>query len=559
MPGWEDTIARPLRALHLDTTRNQLLVFAVVATVIPTLATTCVSYAQNRRWLADQVTQELRSASSAAAREADLWLKERLADLRVSTSSAVVAEALAKAGRGNPDRETVGRLNDYLTSVRGRFPDLETVQVLDGRGRVLSSSASRPSPVLVSLPLPMGRLRSLRPDDAFVGDAYWDPALGKAVIVLAVPIHQADGRFFGALAAKSNLQSIADILQRLSPSDSADVYLMTSQGSLVIKSRVSSADLMRTKVPKPTAQLLSDKEGTVVAYKRADGQDVVGALQRAPQLRWAAVAETPSAEAFRELDRLRAVTAWILFALLAVVGLMAWVLGVRVVRPLGRLSDAAAKIAAGDLTVDLHVGGGGEVGYVARVFGDVVTRLRERESRGELERLSVTDALTGLYNRRHLMGTLASEAQRSRRLRRTFSVLLLDVDHFKQYNDTQGHLAGDSALVKIADILRHTTRGVDCVARYGGEEFVVMLIEASVSTGATVAERIRARVAAEAFGAGKMTVSVGVAEYPAHGDSPEALIASADAAMYQAKSGGRNRMVVASGEPEKKRRRKGEA
>jgi len=551
MTVWEDTIARPLRALHLDTTRNQILVFAVVATVIPTLATTCVSYTQNRRWLADKVTQELRSASSEAAREADLWLKERLADLRVSASSAVVSEALAKAGRGSPDRESLGRVNDYLTSVRGRFPDLETVQVLDPRGRVVTSSASRPSPVQVSLPLGLGRLRSLRPDDAFIGDPYWDAGLGKAVMVLAIPIHQADGRFFGALAAKSNLQSVADLLQRVTPGDSADVYLMTSQGS--------SADLMRTKVPKPTAQLLSDREGTVVAYKRADGQDVVGALQRAPQLRWAAVAETPSAEAFRELDRLRAVTAWILFALLAVVGLMAWVLGVRVVRPLGRLSDAAAKIAAGDLTVDLHVGGGGEVGYVARVFGDVVTRLRERESRGELERLSVTDALTGLYNRRHLMGTLASEAQRSRRLRRTFSVLLLDVDHFKQYNDTQGHLAGDSALVKIADILRHTTRGVDCVARYGGEEFVVMLIEASVSTGATVAERIRARVAAEAFGAGKMTVSVGVAEYPAHGDSPEALIASADAAMYQAKSGGRNRMVVASGEPEKKRRRKGEA
>ncbi|PYO81858.1 MAG: hypothetical protein DMD65_10875, partial [Gemmatimonadetes bacterium] len=491
MTVWEDTIARPLRALHLDTTRNQILVFAVVATVIPTLATTCVSYTQNRRWLADKVTQELRSASSEAAREADLWLKERLADLRVSASSAVVSEALAKAGRGSPDRESLGRVNDYLTSVRGRFPDLETVQVLDPRGRVVTSSASRPSPVQVSLPLGLGRLRSLRPDDAFIGDPYWDAGLGKAVMVLAIPIHQADGRFFGALAAKSNLQSVADLLQRVTPGDSADVYLMTSQGSLVIKSHVSSADLMRTKVPKPTAQLLSDREGTVVAYKRADGQDVVGALQRAPQLRWAAVAETPSAEAFRELDRLRAVTA------LAVVGLMAWVLGVRVVRPLGRLSDAAAKIAAGDLTVDLHVGGGGEVGYVARVFGDVVTRLRERESRGELERLSVTDALTGLYNRRHLMGTLASEAQRSRRLRRTFSVLLLDVDHFKQYNDTQGHLAGDSALVKIADILRHTTRGVDCVARYGGEEFVVMLIEASVSTGATVAERIRARVAAE--------------------------------------------------------------
>src|ERR1044071_8062409 len=111
------------------------------------------------------------------------------------------------------------------------------------------------------------------------------------------------------------------------------------------------------------------------------------------------------------------------------------------------------------------------------------------------------------------LGTLANEVQRSRRLRRTFSVLLADVDHFKQYNDTQGHLAGDAALVKIAEILRKTTRGVDSVARYGGEEVVLMLIEAAVTTAASVGERIRARVAAEAFGALKLSVSVGVAEY----------------------------------------------
>src|SRR2546422_644858 len=214
-----------------------------------------------------------RNGGRVEARARALCFQGGLADLRVPTSSAVVSEALAKAGRGTPDRESLGRLNDYLTSVRGRFPDLETVQVLDPRGRVVTSSASRPSPVQVSLPLGLGRLRSLRPDDAFIGDPYWDAGLGKAVMVLAIPIHQADGRFFGALAAKSNLQSVADILQRVSPGDSADVYLMTSQGSLVIKSRVSSADLMRTKGPKPTAQLLSDKEGTVVAYKRADGQD----------------------------------------------------------------------------------------------------------------------------------------------------------------------------------------------------------------------------------------------------------------------------------------------
>jgi diguanylate cyclase (GGDEF)-like protein len=161
------------------------------------------------------------------------------------------------------------------------------------------------------------------------------------------------------------------------------------------------------------------------------------------------------------------------------------------------------------------------------------------------------------------MGTLASEVQRSRRLRRSFTVLLADVDKFKQYNDTHGHLAGDTALVKIAEVFRRMTRAVDCVARYGGEEFVVMLLECPIATAPIVAERIRARIAETELGQGRLTVSIGLAEYPDGGDTPEELIASADTAMYQAKSSGRNQVVVASptepAPPEKKARRKREA
>ena len=124
-------------------------------------------------------------------------------------------------------------------------------------------------------------------------------------------------------------------------------------------------------------------------------------------------------------------------------------------------------------------------------------------------------------------------------------MLLADVDKFKQYNDTHGHLAGDAALVKIADVFRRTTRAVDCVARYGGEEFVVMLLECSLATAAIVAERVRARVAQEELGEGRLTVSIGLAEYPDGGDTPEDLIATADAAMYRAKGAGRNQVIVA--------------
>jgi len=553
---WQDALARRLRALHLDTIRNQVLVFAVVATLVPALAVTVVSHRQNRPpSIGDQVAPELRGASADAAWDIDQWLSDRLRDLRVAATAYAVAENLA---RTQASAEAVGRLRDYLNSVRERCPDCEGLLVLDARGRFVTSSGGRMSGVQFT----QDRLTALRTGDALVGDAYWDAGIGKATLALAVPIRQADGRYVGALMAKLNLRSVADILQRIAPTDSGDVYLMNEQGRLILRLRSSSAEVMRTKVPPATAQALIDREGTTVEYKRADGKAVIGTLRRIPALRWAAVVEMPRAELVRRAGGSGSGLGVTLVLLLAGAALVAYV-GVLMVRPLERLAGAAGKVAAGDLSVELPFAGRGEVGILTQVFKNILMRLREREGQGELERLSVTDALTGLYNRRHLMGTLANEVQRSRRLRRTFSVLLADVDHFKQYNDTHGHLGGDAALVKVAEILRKMTRGVDSVARYGGEEFVVMLIEAPIATAAAVAERIRARVAAEEFSGEKLTVSVGAAEYPTHGDTPEELIASADAAMYEAKSGGRDRVVVAGRradlEKEGKRRRKGEA
>ena len=560
MTVWQETIARWLREFHLDSIRNQMLVFAVVATLVPPLAVTVVSSRKSRRSVGDQIAQELRGTSTQAAWEIDQWLGDRLRDLRVAATAYAVAENLARIQ--GTSGEAVGRLREYLNSVRERCPDCEGLLVVDGRGRFVASSGGRMSGVQFS----QDRLNGLRTSDALVGDAYWDTGLGKAAIALAAPIRQADGKYVGALMAKINLRAVADVLQRLAPRDAGggngggDVYVMTEQGRLILRSRVGSAELMRTKLPTATAQALLDREGSTVEYKRADGQDVIGTLRRVPALRWAAVVEVPRAEAFRQAGG-GGGAGVVLIALLVAGGLAASV-GLVIVRPLRRLAGVAAKVAAGDPSVELPTGGSGEVGQLTQVFKNLVARAREREGQGELERLSVTDGLTGLYNRRHLMGTLANEVQRSRRLRRAFSVLLADVDHFKQYNDTHGHLGGDAVLVKIAEILRQTTRGVDSVARYGGEEFLVMLIEAPIATAAAVGERLRARVAAEEFGGGRVTVSVGAAEYPTHGETPEELIASADAAMYQAKGEGRDRVVVAGRraerEQEGKRRRKGE-
>jgi len=231
--------------------------------------------------------------------------------------------------------------------------------------------------------------------------------------------------------------------------------------------------------------------------------------------------------------------------------------GLLIVRPLERLSQGAKEVAAGDFAVDLPETGGGEVGVLTSAFNHMVARLREgrreldainktlREKNEELERLSVTDGLTGLANHRFLMQRLKEEGVRSNRNNREFSVLMADVDNFKDYNDTFGHPAGDEVLKKVAAIVRDSTRTMDCAARYGGEEFAVVMPETRIVGAVQVAERIRARVAAEKFPGRQITLSIGVAEFPKDADVPQAVIAVADRALYEAKREGRDRVVQA--------------
>lgn len=144
LSGRPHTILKPVRFLGLDTVRNKILIFAVLVTLIPSGLTAWISYEQNRRALEEKISQELMSASSQSAREMDVWLKERLYDLRVFASSYEVSENLLRKGGGSPTR---GRLNDYLNSVRERFTDYEELAVVDPQGRVVATSAKQLRPL----------------------------------------------------------------------------------------------------------------------------------------------------------------------------------------------------------------------------------------------------------------------------------------------------------------------------------------------------------------------------------------------------------------------------
>src|SRR5438034_783804 len=373
-------------------------------------------------------------SSDLTAREIDLWVKERLYELRVFAGSYEVSENLDRTPRAGGERARE-RLTGYLRSVRERFADYQELLVVNPEGEEVASTAPHPT----SVSLPLGWAKTIRQENAVVGDALWDDALKKGAVVFAVPIYQTGGRFLGALTAKLDFSALHRLLRRFAGGgeQSGQVYLITAGGRPIVGSRSDPTELMRRSLPAAVVRRMLDQEGTTREYRGLEGEEVVGTMKAVPRLDWAVLAEVPASEAFRQVTRLRNVTV----------------------------------------------------------------------------------------------------------------LLMADVDHFKEYNDAYGHLAGDEALKRIAGVLRDTTRDVDCAARYGGEEFVVLMPETRAAGAIETAQRIRTRLATDELVGGKLSVSIGVSQFPDDGDAPEALLARADAALYRAKREGRDRVLRAPPTP----------
>jgi len=165
----------------------------------------------------------------------------------------------------------------------------------------------------------------------------------------------------------------------------------------------------------------------------------------------------------------------------------------------------------------------------------------------KLESMATTDGLTGLNNHRSFRTRLKEEINRTKRHGESICLLMLDIDHFKLFNDRLGHLAGDQVLKEIGSVIVHSLRNFDYVARYGGEEFTAILIKAGIDVGLRSAERVRKNIATHSFmlndNSENVTVSIGVAEFPSDADNDIELIERADKALYKAKSAGRNRVI----------------
>jgi diguanylate cyclase (GGDEF)-like protein len=338
----------------------------------------------------------------------------------------------------------------------------------------------------------------------------WITRRGEQVIGVSRRFNDADGNFAGVVMGTMRLEYLYGLLDRVHRKPTDSLSLIRENGTAIMRVPYDPSFIGRNVAGTPVFQRFgSGEKGTFEAVSTTDG-----------------VLRLYSFERVKDLP-------FILSYGVSVQGLYqqwsatAWRLGV---------------IVLGLCAVNLAL-----VMFLARSLK------RRFEVEEKLEVLATTDSLTGLKNRRSFDQAIELEWNRARRTGQPVSLLMIDADHFKAYNDTFGHQAGDAALAGLADCIAHATRRAsECSARFGGEEFAVVLPNRTAEEAMQVAEAIRSQVASlRAQQAGQLnctpTVSIGVATlYPQAGLTPRDLIKAADAALYRAKDEGRDRVVAAA-------------
>ena len=526
--------------------RSRVGAFSLLATLLPSITLGWLSYDRNATVLREKAGHEIVAASAFAAQDIDAWLKDWIQNLRVVGSSHLITENLerqAGAARGTSNRA----MQDYLRSVGSRFTGLSSLQVAAVDGQMITGD--------VRSKVPEEWLLQLNRNQVVIGDPRWNDSAQSVTVPMAIPIRSGRGQALGSIVAELDASPIDKVIER-KPLDAGAMYVVNAKG-VRIHGKPGETDA----APIPAFDLLAVDPEKAREYRNAQGEAVVGALRRMPDAQWGVVAERKRDVVLGKVYELRNLTVALVLGLLAAVGVGAYWIGLTLVHPLDRLVGAADKVASGDLGVSLPIVRRDELGQLTDSFNKMTSQLlRNREALAaaneellrkniELQAISITDGLTGLFNRRYLMDVLDRVFSQHARNGRTFTLLMIDLDHFKKINDTRGHPAGDAVLVTAGKIFREEIRSGDYAARFGGEEFTLLLMDTGVEGASQIAERIRARFEKSAVEFGgkpiSATVSIGVAQVA---DNPQdtvaALIARADVALYAAKHGGRNSVRV---------------
>lgn len=461
------------------------------------------------------------------------------------------------------------KLRPLFDRLNASFPDFTWLAFISADGMVRAASNGmregenviEESWFLKGLQAPtVGDVADLAALEAAVREGRYAPF---QFVKFAFPVRGYDGVVVGVLAANIHWREAEEIRSGMARAGD-DIAVMSRSGEILLGAKDDS----RKYPPGQVDVMLKSKRG-VFLEETASGDMLSGyaALdghRDFPSLGWTVIAKRPASVAFAPSGRMF----WTIVGigtLVALIGIgFAGLMANRVSRPIRALADAAGRIGRDDEATMLpRQRGSSEVIHLSTSLRSLLLRLgfveqltqRAEQKAAEdackleddiksLRKLAETDPLTNLLNRRAFIEASADAMRYYQRYERPIAALVVDIDHFKQVNDTHGHAAGDAAIRQIAELIAKMLRDTDKVARFGGEEFVVLLREVNERAAGDLADRIRETVAqTPVLYDGKeirLTISMGCAAISAHDRDIEELIERADRALYMAKAAGRN-------------------
>jgi len=388
---------------------------------------------------------------------------------------------------------------------------------------------------------------------------HWDEQYDTATLSVAVPITTYDDLVLGAVIITLDMHTMKSALKDAEELPQGEVLLLDENGRVLLASYTTETKMMF--LGSERLQHLQEQLGKVSFFQGINQREVIGLAYLSKLLPITVVAERDRKEVYADWVRQRDLFLALVSVLILIVAAIAIRMGHSIVVPLQNLVDATKQIVKGDFAVSLIVRQKDELGLLTQTFNQMTEKLRQNEAEileanqamqrknQLLETLSITDSLTGLYNRNKLNLIISDQLALFERSRRPFAVLMIDVDHFKQLNDTLGHIAGDEILVEVAKEFTNSIRNVDFAARYGGDEFIIILVETTVDEALRTAERIRSQIAdvycSTIFKTVEVTLSMGIVQCGPSDTTPTILLSRADEALYEAKRAGRNRAYIA--------------
>lgn len=529
-----------------QTIRMRVLALVIISVLTPSLLGGLLAIRHLDSILKEQVYQILSRNAERHALHLSQWFANRVSDVRAFTSSYLLNEdvsALLSGAKGQARVRYLASIDRYLTYLLEDNASFTGFAIVTGDGARL---AAQPEDILSDIV-----------SDDFLENLGTEPKilelpngrLPRIIVGQALPGQPEGGRvfFIGSL----NPEPIQYSLYNDLPNHST-AYIINERGTI---RGITDPELFEKQIPQNTTGLLST-DGRTLEYMGLTGEKVVGTSFAIELLPWRLILETPRKMAFLPLTYFRGQLTLMTVILSAILLIPALLLARTIIIPLEELSRVARSIRSGKPGTQVSINPRGELGEFVATFNRMSSSLKMsmeevQAINNQLRVMSITDPLTGRYNRRFINDHIRRELKLAQRTGQPVSVLMIDLDNFKEYNDRHGHIAGDEALRKLGDVLVDQVRETDVVARYGGEEFLVYLSHTNTEGARQVAEKLREAVEQTSFSLKgedtRITISVGVATAHEEVSTYEDLVDHADKAMYRAKAEGRNLVQAFSG------------